>query len=117
MNETDELVKSLVLEFRRGLITLGVLSRLSKPAYGYALVEDLEQKGIPIEPGTLYPLLRRLESQGLLKSEWETTGSKPRKYYELTETGKTVYTRVCAEWAEMAATMNNLTNEGETSHE
>ena len=64
--------------------------------YGYSLVKELEGKGIPIEGNTLYPLLRRLESQGLLKSEWETDAAKPRKYYIITEDGKLVYKKIKA---------------------
>ena len=77
----DEIVSGLILEFRRGTLIMVVLAQLNKPMYGYSLVKELEGKGIPIEGNTLYPLLRRLESQGLLKSEWETDAAKPRKYY------------------------------------
>lgn len=68
----DEIVSGLILEFRRGTLIMVVLAQLNKPMYGYSLVKELEGKGISIEGNTLYPLLRRLESQGLLKSEWET---------------------------------------------
>lgn len=70
----DEIVSGLILEFRRGTLIMVVLAQLNKPMYGYSLVKELEGKGISIEGNTLYPLLRRLESQGLLKSEWETGG-------------------------------------------
>ena len=75
----DEIVSGLILEFRRGTLIMVVLAQLNKPMYGYSLVKELEGKGISIEGNTLYPLLRRLESQGLLKSEWETEATKPRK--------------------------------------
>ena len=65
----DEIVSGLILEFRRGTLIMVVLAQLNKPMYGYLLVKELEEKGISIEGNTLYPLLRRLESQGLLKSE------------------------------------------------
>ena len=74
----DEIVSGLILEFRRGTLIMVVLAQLNKPMYGYSLVKELERKGISIEGNTLYPLLRRLESQGLLKSEWETEATKPR---------------------------------------
>ena len=77
----DEIVSGLILEFRRGTLIMVVLAQLNKPMYGYSLIKELEGKGISIEGNTLYPLLRRLESQGLLKSEWETDETKPRKYY------------------------------------
>ena len=86
----DEIVSGLILEFRRGTLIMVVLAQLNKPMYGYSLVKELEGKGISIEGNTLYPLLRRLESQGLLKSEWETGAAKPRKYYIITEDGKLV---------------------------
>ena len=76
----DEIVSGLILEFRRGTLIMVVLAQLNKPMYGYSLVKELEGKGISIEGNTLYPLLRRLESQGLLKSEWETEATKPKTY-------------------------------------
>jgi len=90
----DEIVSGLILEFRRGTLIMVVLAQLNKPMYGYSLVKELEGKGISIEGNTLYPLLRRLESQGLLKSEWETEATKPRKYYIITEDGKLVYKKI-----------------------
>ena len=87
----DEIVSGLILEFRRGTLIMVVLAQLNKPMYGYSLVKELEGKGISIEGNTLYPLLRRLESQGLLKSEWETEATKPRKYYIITEDAKSGY--------------------------
>ena len=106
----QELVRGMVQELRRGTITLSLLSQLLTPKYGYALVESLEAKGIPIEPGTLYPLLRRLEKQELLTSEWETTGTKPRKYYVLSVNGKAAYAQMCREWTDMTSNLNNLIN-------
>lgn len=104
----DEIVSGLVLELRRGTLILLVLSQMEQPSYGYSLVKTLEDSGIPIEANTLYPLMRRLESQGLLKSEWETTGNKPRKYYVITPEGKTVLERVKIHWAEFSNTVNTL---------
>ena len=109
--EQKDFVQGLVSELRRGTITISLLSQLMSPKYGYALVESLEAKGIPIEPGTLYPLLRRLEKQGLLTSEWETAGTKPRKYYMLSEDGKKIYRKMCAEWKTMTESLNILINE------
>lgn len=109
MSEFDDITSNLFLELRRGTITLCVLSQLSEPKYGYALVETLQKKGMRVEPGTLYPLLRRLEKQGLLKSEWETSGSKPRKYYVLSSFGYRVYGALTDEWAEIRKTIDDLT--------
>ncbi|HZK39875.1 MAG TPA: PadR family transcriptional regulator [Clostridia bacterium] len=109
--EQQNFVQGLVSELRRGTITISVLSQLMSPKYGYALVEILEAKGIRVDPGTLYPLLRRLEKQGLLTSEWQTTGPKPRKYYVLSDNGKKIYRQMCAEWEEMTEGLNKLINE------
>ncbi len=105
---TDEIVSGLILELRRGTLILLVLSRLEKPTYGYSLVSELEKGGIPVEANTLYPLMRRLESQGLLKSEWETGGSKPRKYYVLTEDGKEVLERMKTHWNAFSDNVRNI---------
>lgn len=87
---TDEIVSGLVLELRRGTLILLVLGQLRRPAYGYNLVKKLNDHAIPIDANTLYPLMRRLESQGLLKSQWDTGEAKPRKYYEITPEGLAV---------------------------
>ena len=104
----DEVVARLILEFRRGTLIMLVLSQLKTPMYGYNLVKILEDAGIPIEGNTLYPLMRRLESQGLLKSEWETEGAKPRKYYELTEDGAIVLEKIKEHWLTFSKSINKL---------
>jgi len=104
----DETVSGLVQELRRGTLILLVLSQLETPMYGYNLIKILEESGITIEANTLYPLMRRLESQGLLKSEWETSEAKPRKYYVLTEDGKLVLERVKKQWYELSNNVNLL---------
>ena len=86
----DETVSGLILELRRGTLILLVLSQLQKPMYGYSLVKKLNDNQIPIDANTLYPLMRRLEGQGLLVSEWDTGEAKPRKYYRITEDGLNV---------------------------
>ncbi|MDF2699785.1 MAG: PadR family transcriptional regulator [Haloplasmataceae bacterium] len=113
MDNEEQIFESLVLELRRGTIVLSVLSQLDKPQYGYSLVMLLEEKGLKIDPGTLYPLLRRLEKQGILLSSWDTDTNKPRKYYELSEFGKKIYRRLCDYWLEIVKTMKNFINEGE----
>ena len=102
----DEIVSGLILEFRRGTLIMVVLAQLNKPMYGYSLVKELEGKG-----NTLYPLLRRLESQGLLKSEWETEETKPRKYYIITEDGKLVYKKIKEHWKKFSQSINVLMEE------
>lgn len=113
MSDFRETAANLSQELRRGTIVLSVLSQLKTPKYGYALVEILEQQGMRVEPGTLYPLLRRLEKQELLTSEWETSGSKPRKYYVMSATGKLVFELLCDEWEDISKSIRSLIEEGE----
>lgn len=104
----NEIVSGLVLELRRGTLILLVLSQLKEPMYGYNLVKKLQENDIPIEANTLYPLMRRLETQGLLKSEWETSEAKPRKYYSITEDGKIVLEKVIVNWRTFSANIDRL---------
>ena len=76
--KNDSLFDSLVLELRRGTLILSVLSQLQEAQYGYSLIVRLQEKGIEIDAGTLYPLLRRLEKQELLESSWDVESAKPR---------------------------------------
>ncbi len=108
MSEMSDLIASLTQELRRGTIIVGVLSQLSKPQYGYSLASILEEKGLQIDPNTLYPLLRRLEKQKLLKSVWDTKESRPRKYYVLSKKGSEVFAKLCIEWRNMANALDKL---------
>ena len=98
METIKEIISSLTIELKRGTLVLSVLSQLKTQEYGYSLVQKLEAKNVPIEAGTLYPLLRRLEKQELLISEWDTSESRPRKFYLLSEKGKEVYRILKEEW-------------------
>ena len=91
-------VGKLSAELRRGLIVLVVMSQLHQEEYGYSLLKKLEEKGYQISQDTLYPLLRRLEKQGYLNSEWIVDESRPRRYYQLNELGKAVFTALKEEW-------------------
>ena len=106
--DNDEILSGLVLELRRGTIVLSVLSQLNNPTYGYELVNILADKGISVEANTLYPLLRRLEGQGLLLSIWETSGTKPRKYYTRTEKGNEIFEALKKQWSGMVSNIDNL---------
>lgn len=108
MSEANEHLDKLMQELRRGTLTIGVLSQLYEPQYGYSLVASLEEKDFHVEAGTLYPLLRRLEKQGLLVSEWDTNETRPRKYYLLSESGKVVLEQLIVEWREMVNSLDNL---------
>lgn len=96
-------------ELRRGTVVLAALASLDVPRYGYALVEHLADTGIEVEGNTLYPLLRRLEKQGLLTSEWNTDESRPRKFYALTDRGRTVRDALTREWAALDTALQTLT--------
>ena len=98
----------LELELRRGVLVLAVLSRLRQPRYGYSLRQALAGRGMPIEEGTLYPLLRRLESQGLLASEWKIEDGPPRRYYRLNAAGETLLDGLSASWNQLVGVMAGL---------
>ena len=110
------LLESLIVELRRGTLTLAVLSQLREPQYGYSLVQRLENLNITIEQSTLYPLLRRLEKQELVTSSWDTSESRPRKYYVLTKFGLETYTALKAEWLNSSAELYKLI-QGEKENE
>src|SRR5215207_3624180 len=107
--EDNELVQNMLLELRRGLLSLAVLSQLSKEQYGYSLLKALSDKGMEIDQSTLYPLLRRLESQGLLQSDWRIIDeARPRRYYVISTQGKAVLAKLKREWSTMAETLNQM---------
>lgn len=108
MSDISEQTDKLRQELRRGIVVLAVLSQLHTNQYGYSLIQQLSGKGFDIEEGTLYPLLRRLEEQGLLQSEWEVTESRPRKYYQISENGREILRILSAEWLETVKIMNQL---------
>jgi len=95
-------------ELRRGAVVLAVLSQLRSAQYGYSLRQALAEQGMPIEEGTLYPLLRRLEDQGLLASDWRIDDGPPRRYYKLNAKGVRQLADLSASWKGLAATMNRL---------
>lgn len=104
----DDTVSGLKQELRRGTLILLVLSQLREDMYGYSLVKQLNDHDIPMDANTLYPLLRRLEGQGLLESRWDTAESKPRKYYKITEDGLAVLERTTAYWRNFSANVEEL---------
>ncbi|MCL2112280.1 MAG: PadR family transcriptional regulator [Clostridiales bacterium] len=104
----DELLQGLIVDLRRGTLVLAALSSLGEPKYGYSLLTDMAGQGIRIEANTLYPLLRRLEGQGLLQSRWDTAESRPRKYYSLSDRGRALHARLKEEWQLMAGEMERL---------
>jgi PadR family transcriptional regulator PadR len=105
---TTENLENMLQELRRGLIMLAVLSQLGKQQYGYALLKVLADQGLPVDQGTLYPLLRRLEAQGVLESAWNVEEARPRRYYVLSSEGKKLLPRLKGEWESMVAAMGKL---------
>jgi PadR family transcriptional regulator PadR len=101
-------IDNLTLEMRRGVIVLAVLSRCSQEQYGYSLMKSLSEKGLEIDQGTLYPLLRRLETQGLLSSHWRLEDGRPRRYYVLSQEGQVVLPRLITEWEGMVQMMGRM---------
>ncbi len=95
-------------ELRRGILILAVLSQLRKAEYGYSLRQALAARGMPVEEGTLYPLLRRLETQGMLASEWRIEDGPPRRYYVLSPEGEKLLKDLRASWRGLVTTMEGL---------
>jgi len=100
--------ESLLLELRRGVLVLGVLAQLRKDAYGYALKRALGVLGLDIDEGTLYPLLRRLEAQGLLDSEWNIEESRPRRYYRISPKGEKLLRSLTKEWRALTRALEGV---------
>ena len=92
------LFDTLRLELRRGSLTLAVLAQLRSEHYGYTLRKALVDLGLDIDEGTLYPLLRRLETQELLTSEWREEGGRKKRFYKLSPDGKQIFKQLLAEW-------------------
>jgi PadR family transcriptional regulator PadR len=106
--ELTEIHTKLTHELRRGVLVLAVLSQLKQDKYGYALMNDMAERGLEIDQGTLYPLLRRLETQGLLQSEWNVEGSRPRRYYVISSEGERLLDLLKTEWRDLTTMMEGL---------
>lgn len=109
--ESVEQLGKLEQDLRRGALVLAVLSQLGTRQYGYSLRQALSARGMPIEEGTLYPLLRRLEGQGLLSSEWLMDEGPPRRYYARSARGTELYRDLSVSWRSLSAVMDHLLNE------
>jgi len=106
--ENLENIDNLILEMRRGVIVLAVLSQCGQEQYGYSLMKGLSEKGLEIDQGTLYPLLRRLETQGLLSSNWRLEDARPRRYYVVSQKGQKLLPRLVEEWESMVLMMKRM---------
>jgi DNA-binding PadR family transcriptional regulator len=109
--EQDQVIDNLIQELRRGVIVLAVLSQLQEEQYGYSVMKLLADRGLDVDQGTLYPLLRRLETQGLLESKWRLEDSRPRRYYIISQTGKDLLPRLREEWSKFVQLIDPLLSE------
>jgi PadR family transcriptional regulator, regulatory protein PadR len=105
----DDLFEKLRIELRRGSLILAVLGALREERYGYTLRQSLEDAGLPIEEGALYPLLRRLESQGLLTSEWREDAKRNKRFYKLNPDGEDLLAQLLGEWNSISESILRLT--------
>ena len=105
---STEQFDSLRLELRRGCLVMAVMAQLRTEHYGYTLKKELAERGVEIDEGTLYPLLRRLESQGLLVSEWREEDKRNKRFYHLSSDGKRVLKELLAEWQSLNASVTRI---------
>jgi PadR family transcriptional regulator PadR len=106
--DNHELFENLRLELRRGSLVLAVLAALRKEHYGYTLRKTLADRGMAIDEGTLYPLLRRLESHGLLVSEWREEEKRNKRFYRLSADGKEIFKQLMTEWQSISTSLNGM---------
>ncbi|WP_328468063.1 PadR family transcriptional regulator [Actinoplanes sp. NBC_00393] len=104
----DATLSSHLQELRRGTVVVASLTVLRTPGYGYSLLETLSAAGFEVEANTLYPLLRRLETQGLLTSSWNTDEARPRKFYRTTEQGDAIAAALRDEWTRLDRAVTDL---------
>jgi PadR family transcriptional regulator PadR len=107
------LYDNLRLELRRGSLTVAVLAALRVEQYGYTLRKTLDDKGLVVEEGTLYPLLRRLESQGLLTSEWREEDKRSKRFYLLSGDGARMLDLLLAEWQAIDRSLTGILSESD----
>lgn len=105
--DTDRF-EALRLELRRGCLTLAVLAQLRVEHYGYTLRKALADQGLEIDENTLYPLLRRLETQGLLTSEWREENKRKKRFYRLAPEGKEIFGQLLEEWNKINQALDNI---------
>jgi len=103
-----DLFENIRLELRRGFLIVAVLAQLRREHYGYTLRKDLADLGLEIDEGTLYPLLRRLETQGLLTSEWREENNRKKRFYRLSADGRQILKQLLAEMAKINSSLNRI---------
>jgi PadR family transcriptional regulator PadR len=109
-----DLFESLRLELRRGCLVLAVLMQLRAEHYGYTLRKALADRGLAVDEGTLYPLLRRLETQGLLVSEWREEDKRNKRFYRLSPDGKVILKQLLDEWQSITASLTRVLGRSRT---
>jgi PadR family transcriptional regulator PadR len=110
---TEPVIENLRLELRRGCLVLAVLAQLRTEQYGYTLRKALSESGMEIDEGTLYPLLRRLEMQGLLLSEWREEDKRNKRFYRISKDGRQVLKQLLVEWKTIGASIDLILEESE----
>jgi PadR family transcriptional regulator PadR len=110
-NVNIELFENLRLELRRGCLVLAVLAALHDEQYGYTLRKALGDLGLAIDENTLYPLLRRLESQGLLVSEWRDENKRRKRFYRASDQGREIFEQLLAEWRDIDSALKRIIKE------
>jgi PadR family transcriptional regulator PadR len=105
-----EVLENLRLELRRGCLIVAVLAELRREQYGYTLRKSLTGHGIAIDEGTLYPLLRRLETQGLLASEWREQDKRNKRFYRLSHEGGMILAQLMLDWESMNSALDGILN-------
>ncbi|MGA7106821.1 MAG: PadR family transcriptional regulator [Terracidiphilus sp.] len=108
MSPNENIFENLKLELRRGCLTLAVLAQLRREHYGYTLRKELVERGLEIDESTLYPLLRRLETQGLLVSEWREEEKRNKRFYRLSGEGQQILGQLLEEWQAINASINRI---------
>ncbi|MBF9131955.1 helix-turn-helix transcriptional regulator [Plantactinospora sp. S1510] len=106
---SDDILRTHLQELRRGTVVVASLVALRRPDYGYALLQRLAKHGFAVDANTLYPLLRRLEEQGLLTSEWNTEESRPRKFYRTSDEGESILRQLLDDLAAIQISVTGLT--------
>jgi PadR family transcriptional regulator PadR len=109
--------ENIALEMRRGVIVLAVLNLLQNEQYGYSVLKLLSDNGFDVDQGTLYPLLRRLETQGLLESAWRVEEARPRRYYVISSQGRKALPQLQQEWDKIVFALERIKNRLEGKHE
>ncbi|HEV2529476.1 MAG TPA: helix-turn-helix transcriptional regulator [Thermomicrobiales bacterium] len=106
----DDVTAAHLQELRRGTVVLACLLVLEQPGYGYGLLDTLSRAGFEVDANTLYPLLRRLERQGYLASEWNTEETRPRKFYRVSEAGRELARTLTADWERLDRAIAGMTS-------